>query len=80
MKSSFCAVGWEKVNKSLDYSLLHAVCCVHIFTTQYTLDSSVDTSKRSQKVRPLLQLPYNTNSGGIGVISMGNGSTKQWNN
>ena len=36
MKSSFSAAGWEEVYKSLDHSLLHAVCCVHIFTTQYT--------------------------------------------
>ena len=31
MKSSFSAAGWEEVYKSLDHSLLHAVCCVHIF-------------------------------------------------
>ena len=36
MKSSFRAAGCEDVYKSLDHTLLHAVCCVHIFTTQYT--------------------------------------------
>ena len=31
-----------------------AVCCVHIFTTQYTLNSWTQKGKRNQKVRPLL--------------------------
>jgi len=39
VKSSFSTAGWEQVYKSLDHSLLHAVCCVHIITTQYTLNS-----------------------------------------
>ena len=56
MKSSFSAVGCDEVNKSLDHSLLHAVCCVHIFTTQYTYTGQLDTCKKNQKVRPLL--PY----------------------
>ena len=39
MNSSFSTAGGEQVERSLDHSLLHAVCCVHIFTTQYTLNS-----------------------------------------
>ena len=27
------------IHTYIDHSLLHAVCCVHIFTTQYTLNS-----------------------------------------
>jgi len=38
------------------------------------------TRPRNQKGRPILPLPHNTHSVGIGVISIGNGSTKQWNN
>ena len=33
-----------------------------------------------QALHGLLPLPHNTNSVGIGLISIGNGSNKQWNN
>ena len=33
-----------------------------------------------QALDGLLPLPHNTLTVGIGVISIGNGSTKQWNN
>ena len=45
-----------------------------------TIHCCAEPSYSPEKVRPLLPLPHNTNSDGIGVISIGNGSTKQWNN
>ena len=52
MKSSFSAVRWEEVYTSLDHSLLHAVCCVHIFTTQYTLNSWTHEKEPESKTAP----------------------------
>ena len=71
----------QGVKKFTSYSTTHCFmqCAVYTFSL-HSIHSTVGHMEKELQSKTPPTLPHNTHSVGIGVISIGNGSTKQWDN